>query len=188
MTLQLAWEEYRSHNPTGISYVSPIAIIGNGERQLKSVCARHIDQAKVYSLIFVGVPCRFVTKTLGMNGRPMCLWVRLERRGILFAVAVNSQKVMGFHQCARTKCWNKIDGVPKYIVTDNLKSAVIKNTKDVTELNRAYAELAEYYDFMIVPARPRKPKTKHLQRLACKLFNAGYWLDCAIKYFLVWRS
>ena len=86
----------------------------------------------------------------------------------MFAVAVNSQKIADFIS-AHVQMLNKIDGIPKYIVTDNLKSAVIKNTKDITELNRAYAELAEYYDFMIVPARPRRPKDKALAEVGVQI-------------------
>ena len=61
------------------------------------------------------------------------------------------------------------DGVPRFVVPDNLKSAVTKNAKDTVILNRAYAELSEHYGFQIFPARPRKPKDKSLGEIAVQL-------------------
>jgi len=51
-------------------------------------------------------------------------------------------------------------GVAKIIVPDNLKTGVIKHTREVLELNRAYWELAEHYGAAIIPARVKAPKDK----------------------------
>jgi transposase len=56
-----------------------------------------------------------------------------------------------------------LDGVPRVIVPDNLKSAVIRaafGVDDDASLNRSYRELARYYGFQIDPAPPRAPKKK----------------------------
>lgn len=54
-----------------------------------------------------------------------------------------------------------IQGSPKIIVCDNLKTGVIKHPKrgDVV-LNAAYQEMADYYKTAIIPAKPRTPKGK----------------------------
>ncbi|MES1174038.1 MAG: IS21 family transposase [Myxococcales bacterium] len=54
-------------------------------------------------------------------------------------------------------------GVPRVIVPDNLKAAVIRAAFGVSglpELNRSYRELARYYGFRVDPAPPRAPKKK----------------------------
>ena len=51
-------------------------------------------------------------------------------------------------------------GVPGRVVPDNLKTGVIKADLYDPKLNRAYAELAGHYGFLIDPARARKPKDK----------------------------
>ena len=54
-------------------------------------------------------------------------------------------------------------GVPKVIVPDNLKAAVIRaafGADDVVSENRAYRELARHYDFVIDPTPPRSPEKK----------------------------
>ena len=52
-------------------------------------------------------------------------------------------------------------GVPLMIVPDNLKTGIISHKKyeDII-INKAYQEMAEYYDTVIIPARVKKPKDK----------------------------
>ena len=52
------------------------------------------------------------------------------------------------------------NAVPKYLVPDNLKTAVIKHTKDELVLNSAYQDLESFYDVIVLPPPPRKPKVK----------------------------
>lgn len=53
-------------------------------------------------------------------------------------------------------------GVPKRVVLDNLKAAIIRAyTQDQdAEVTRAYAECAEHYGFLIDPCLPRRPEHK----------------------------
>lgn len=54
-----------------------------------------------------------------------------------------------------------LQGSPKIIICDNLKTGVVKHPKqgDVV-LNAAYQEMADYYRTAILPAKPRTPKGK----------------------------
>ena len=49
-------------------------------------------------------------------------------------------------------------GITKYFVPDNLKTAVIKHTKDELILQTAYSDLEDFYDTIVLPPPPRKPK------------------------------
>lgn len=51
-------------------------------------------------------------------------------------------------------------GIPKYLVPDNLKTAVTKHTKDELILQSAYSDLEDFYDTIVLPPPPRKPKGK----------------------------
>lgn len=54
-----------------------------------------------------------------------------------------------------------LGGVPKILVPDNTKTAVVHNHNwNDQELNRLYHELAEYYGTAVIPARVRHPKDK----------------------------
>ena len=61
---------------------------------------------------------------------------------------------------AHVNAYRYFGGVTRILVPDNLKTGVIKNTKDDTVLNRSYREMAEHYGTAVIPARPRMPKDK----------------------------
>lgn len=50
--------------------------------------------------------------------------------------------------------------VPKYLVPDNLKTAVTRLSKDELVLQSAFSDLETFYDTIILPPPPRKPKGK----------------------------
>jgi len=51
-------------------------------------------------------------------------------------------------------------GVPKEIVLDNLKAAIVKAALYEPHVHRAYLELAEHYGFLISPCKVRTPRHK----------------------------
>ena len=50
--------------------------------------------------------------------------------------------------------------VPRYLVPDNLKAAVTKHSKDEFILNSVFSDLEDFYDTIVLPPPPRKPKGK----------------------------
>ena len=50
--------------------------------------------------------------------------------------------------------------VPKYLVPDNLKTAITKNSKDELILQSVFSDLEDFYDTIVLPPPPRKPKGK----------------------------
>lgn len=85
----------------------------------------------------------------------------LGASGYVFAIAVDSQKISDWLLC-HVKAFEYFGGVPKQVVPDNLKSAVIKHTQQELIINKAYLDLADHYDLIVNPARARKPKDKSL--------------------------
>jgi len=61
---------------------------------------------------------------------------------------------------AHTRAFAALGGVPKLLVPDNTKVAVIKACLYEPQVNRTYAEMATHYDTAILPARPRRPRDK----------------------------
>ena len=51
-------------------------------------------------------------------------------------------------------------GVAKYLVPDNLKTAIKKHTRDELVLQSAFSDLEDFYDTIVLPPPPRKPKGK----------------------------
>ncbi len=71
---------------------------------------------------------------------------------------------------SHTRMLKFFGGVTKYIVPDNLKSAVISHTKKGgVILNRTYADFGDYHNTLIHPARPYKPKDKGKVEVGVKI-------------------
>lgn len=92
----------------------------------------------------------------------------LGASGYTFAFAVPSQKIPDWIYC-HVQAFQFFGGLPQQIVPDNLKSAIIKHTTKELVVNRAYADMAEYYDVLINPARSRKPKDKSLAEVGVQI-------------------
>jgi transposase len=61
---------------------------------------------------------------------------------------------------AHTGAFAAINGVPRLLVPDNTKVAVIKSCLYDPQINRTYADMASHYGAGILPARPRRPRDK----------------------------
>jgi hypothetical protein len=65
-------------------------------------------------------------------------------------------------------------GIPKRIVLDNLKAGVIKPDLYDPKLNKAYAEMAEYYNCFLDPCRVSSPKDKGKVENQVKVFRQKF--------------
>jgi transposase len=61
---------------------------------------------------------------------------------------------------AHTRAFAAIDGVPRLLVHDNAKVAVIKACLYEPQINRTYAEMAVHYGTAVLPTRPHRPRDK----------------------------
>jgi len=78
----------------------------------------------------------------------------------LYAEATETQKARDFCASVR-RTLEFLGGVPRAIVPDNLKSAVIQFKKDdIPVLNESFRDLTEHYQVGVLPARPKKPRDK----------------------------
>ena len=50
--------------------------------------------------------------------------------------------------------------VPKFLIPDNLKAAISKHSKDELVLNSIFSDLEDFYDVVVLPPPPRKPRGK----------------------------
>jgi hypothetical protein len=89
-------------------------------------------------------------------------WVfsfRLRHSRRTYREVVLDQKINTFLLC-HIHAFEWFGGVPKNVILDNCKAAVIQCTVDNDMIRRSYQELAEYYGFIISPCLPRTPQHK----------------------------
>lgn len=105
---------------------------------------------------YLGITCNPITnkkrKTYIFSGR-------LNHSRDAYREIVFGQEQDIFFQC-HIHAFEYFGGVPKKVVPDNLKAAVIKASFENPIINRVYRLLAEHYGFMISPTLPRKPEHK----------------------------
>lgn len=61
---------------------------------------------------------------------------------------------------AHIRAFEWFGGIPKNLILDNCKAAIIQCTIDNDMIRRSYQELAEHYGFIISPCLPRTPEHK----------------------------
>ena len=92
-------------------------------------------------------------------------WVFVMTLGFsrhMFCALVFDQKTptwLGLH----VRAFEHLGGVPRVIVPDNLKAAVVRaafGADDEVVIHRSYRELARHYGFQIDPTPPRSPQKK----------------------------
>lgn len=76
-----------------------------------------------------------------------------------FVEFVFDQKVETWLNCHR-HAFEYFGAVPKRVVPDNLKAAIIKACWDDPQVQYSYRECAQHYGFRIAPCRPKTPQHK----------------------------
>jgi len=172
MTRALLYEEYlaelESEKDRALCY-SHFSALFRGWKKTQRISMRqfHMPGDKMF-VDFCGKTMPVIDPITGEEDYVQIFVSVLGASGYTFAYAVPTQRVGDWAEC-NVSALEFYGGAPRYIVTDNLKSAVIKNTKAEIILNRIYADMAEHYDLSIHPARSRKPKDKSLAEVMVQI-------------------
>lgn len=172
MTLALLYEEYlaelESEKERSLCY-SHFTALFRAWKKTQRISMRQFHRAGDKMFVdFCGKTMPITDPTTGEEEYVQIFVSVLGASGYTFAYAVPTQRVGDWTEC-NVKAFEFYGGAPRHIVTDNLKSAVIKNTKAHIVLNRCYADMAEHYGSCILPARSRKPKDKSLAEVMVQI-------------------
>jgi len=118
----------------------------------------HIAGEKVF-VDYSGLTVDIFDRKTGEVTKSQIFVAVLGASGYTYLHATYSQKQRDFI-LSHTLAYEFFGGVPKIVVPDNLKSAIIKNTKNGIIINESYLALSQHYNMAIEPARPLKPKDK----------------------------
>ncbi len=170
VTMYLLWREYRGENPDGYGYTQFCFHVNQfTEAQKPSFVLSDDREGGQYLFVdFAGDTLSYVDLDTGEEVRCHVFVAMLPASDYGFAMAVHSQKIDDFLHALEC-CLRHIGGVPKIIVTDNLKSAVVKADRYEPEVNRSLEDFAEHFGCVTIPARSGKPKDKALVENHVKL-------------------
>src|SRR5271156_165431 len=198
VTLQILWDEYIERHPDGYRYSRFCDLFRTWEGKL-SVTMRqpHAGGEKLF-VDYAGDRATVVIDRLTGEVREAWIFVAvLGASNFTYAEATWTQG-LGDWIGAHTRAFEAIGGVPRLVVPDNAKTAVIKACLYEPSVNRTYTEMAVHYDTAILPTRPRKPRDKAkvvagvlimerwiLGRLRNQRFHSLAELNAAIRALLV---
>jgi transposase len=168
VTMKLLWEEYREHHPAGYGKTQFCYHLSQHLRSGKpSMVLEHKPAEKLF-VDFAGKKLSYIDRQTGELIECHVFVACLPYSDYSFVMALRSQGIEDFLYALRC-CLEDFGGVPQVLVSDNLKSAIIRASSYEPEVNRALEDFANHYGMTILPARAYKPKDKALVENHVKL-------------------
>jgi transposase len=182
VTRLILWEEYKESNPNGYSFSQFCYHLHQHQKASKPTAVLHHEPSDKLFIDFAGKQLSYVDIQTGEIIKCQVFVACLPYSDYAFAMAVKTQGVEDFIY-AISCCLSYLGGVPRAIVPDNLKSAVIKSDRYEPELNVALDDLANHYGTTIVPARVRSPKDKALVENQVKIIYSRIYAKLRNRQF-----
>ena len=179
VTLQLLWEEYRSHTPEGYSYSQYCQLYRDWlGKQALSLRQEHRAGEKLF-VDFAGdtIPIRDPNTGAVTAGH---LFVAVLGCSDYTYAEVTATEQLPDWIGAQVRGLEFIRGVPLVVVPDNTKTAVKSPCWYDPDINLTYQELAEHYGFAVIPARRRKPKDK--AKVEAGVLIAERWILARLRH------
>jgi transposase len=168
ITRRILWERYITLHPDGYQLSQFKHHYHQWLRRSKPVMhIEHVAGDKMY-IDFSGEKLHRVDKDTGEIIDAEVFLSVLGASQLTYLEATHSQRKEDFINC----CEHALlyyGGVPRAIVPDNLKSAVIKSSLYEPTLNQSFENFALHYNTTVLPARSYKPKDKSLVEGAVRI-------------------
>ena len=159
VTLALLWDKYRGQHPDGCGYSAFCEHYRRWTGRLSPVMRqRHVAGERMF-VDYSGTKMTVTDPATGA-ARPAEIFIAvMGASNMTYAEASWSQALPDWIG-AHTRAFATFGAAPALVVSDNLKSGVIRACFYEPEVNRSYAEMATHYGTAILPARPYKPRDK----------------------------
>lgn len=164
VTLKLLWEEYTAEHPddhyslTQFRYHYNQNAVAKRDAPTTILSDMRTGGEKLF-LDFCGDTMGYIDRETGEEVRCQAFVGTMPASDYGYLLFVPSQRTEDFVH-AIIQCLRHLGGVPKILVTDNLKSAVVRTDRYEPSLNRVLEDMANHYGCVVLPARPRHPKDK----------------------------
>lgn len=177
LTLYQLWLEYKATYPNGYELTQFRYHYRQNTIATKKISTvlsdLHVPGEKIY-LDFSGDTMSYVDLSTGAIVKVQVFVACLPATDYSFAIAVPSQRQEDFVY-ALVECLRHLGGVPKIIVPDNLKAAVIKANRYDPTVNQLLEDMANHYGAVIMPTRPGRPQDKaNVEGMVKTIYNRVY--------------
>ena len=170
MTLKQLWLEFKVMQSDCVSYSRFAKLYKQWLKKLHPSMRQHFTAGKTLLVDFCG-------KTMPIHDlnsekvRHVQIFAGvLGASSLITAIAAETQQTHDWLKCF-TATFDRIGGVPREVITDNLKAAVIKTGRNGTVFNKTFEQFADYHDFAILNTRPRTPQDKGLAEVSVQIIQ-----------------
>jgi len=159
VTFELLWMEYKEQYPNGYGLSQFKEYYYRFKKKINPTMRQTYIAGHQMFVDYSGLTVPYNDAQTGEVKKAQIFVSVLGNSGCVFVHATPSQKQEYFIK-SHILAYEFYEGVPKVMVPDNLKSAVISNNKKGIVINESYAQMCCHYNCTVEPARPRKPQDK----------------------------
>ncbi len=168
VTQLLLWEEYKEKHPDGFMLSQFYYWYREWRKELSPVMHfTHKSGDKLF-IDFTGKKLTIVDEHTGELQDLEVFVCVLVSSQLTYAEACESQRKEDFIRCIENALWF-YEGVPRALVTDNLKAAVKKSHRYEPSVNDTFADFADHYETTVLPTRAYKPRDKAIVENAVRI-------------------
>ena len=168
VTKQLLWEEYYARHPDGFKSSQFRYWYREWTKEVSPVMHfTHTAGDKLF-IDFTGKKLTIVDRHTGELKDLEVFVCVLGSSQFTYVEACESQRKEDFIRCIENALWY-YGGVPKALVTDNLKAAVTRSSRYEPLVNETFADFAEHYETAVLPTRAYKPRDKAIVENAVRI-------------------
>ena len=182
LTLDLLWREYKEQYPEGYQYTQFSVLYRRWQKKLDySMRQDHRGGEKLF--VDYGEGLNLVDSKSGEPIKTQLFVAVWGASNYTFAEATLTQQLpdwIGSH----VRAFESFGCLPKIVVPDCLKSAVVRACRYEPDLTPTYAEMARHYGLCVLPARPAHPKDKGKWSQGSDTLRKHRSRDCASR---AWR-
>ncbi|UKY81810.1 IS21 family transposase [Elizabethkingia anophelis] len=167
-TFQFHYHQYFEQTLNPYSYTQFLEHYRRKYQKIRGSMKLEHEPGKEMFVDFAGTKLKIIDRTTGEEIAVDVFIAILPNSQYTFVQACRSQKKEDFILC----CENALhfySGVPKAIVSDNLKSAVNRTNRHEPTINRTFKDFADHYGCVINPTRTYSPQDKALVENAVHL-------------------
>jgi transposase len=161
-------KRYKEEHPNGYSYTQFMEHYNRQFKKIKGSLKLNHQAGREVFIDFAGKKLHIVDQETGEQIPVEVFVAILPHSQYTYVQACASQKREELINCM-TNALSFYGGVPKAIVSDNLKSAVSRSSKHEPEINRSFKDFARHYNCVINPTRTYAPQDKALVENAVQL-------------------
>jgi transposase len=167
MTRRLLHEDYLQAHPQGLQYSQFCFVL---KQQYQAPEASSLLEHKAGDKLYIDYTGQKLvwTDVEGTRHTEEVFLAVLGASGLLYAVPSFSQRQEDL-AASLISCFECLGGVPRAVVPDCLKSAVVEHDGWEPRINSLFQEVVEHYQTVCLPARPKHPKDKALVEGAVNL-------------------